>query len=104
MSKKFDYWETARPARTAHNESVRGSNAFARSVYILAGVTHLRWVALGPKTCPYCQQLNGTVVGVEQHYVLPGDVLEAAPAEMNVQSRIGHPPLHTGCVCQIVAG
>ena len=104
LSKKLDYWETARPSRTANNETVRGSNAFAKSVYILAGVTHLRWVALGSKVCPYCQQLNGSVVGVEQTYVMPGDVLDAAPAEMNVQSNIGHPPLHTGCVCQIVAG
>lgn len=104
LNRKLDYWETARPSRMANNETVRGSNAFAKSVYILAGVTHLRWVALGSKTCPYCSQLDGSVVGVEKNYVMSGDVIDAAPAEMNVQSNIGHPPLHTGCVCQIVAG
>jgi len=43
-------------------------------------------------------------VGVEQDFALPDDVLQAGGKDMGVRSKIGHPPIHRGCDCQIVAG
>ena len=100
----FDHWEETRGANIALSETVRSSNAFAKAAYILAGVTVLRWVALGAETCPLCQSMNGSIVGVDKFFLLPDDQVITADKELNVQSKVGHPPLHNGCVCQIVAG
>ena len=101
--RQIEHWEEARAGFTAHNEAVRSSNAFAKVFMIAAGVTLLRWVAIG-ESCPFCDSLNGKVVGVEQDFALPNDVIEAGGKGLNVQSKVGHPPIHRGCDCQIVAG
>lgn len=105
VGETFDHWEASRGQSTALNETVRSSNAFAKAAYVLAGVTVLRWVALGAETCPFCASLNGAIVGVDKFFALPDDqIVPENNEQMNIQSRVGHPPLHNGCVCQIVAG
>jgi len=100
----FTDWTQGRPGEIALNETVRGSNAFARNAMLLAGVSVLRWVALGPKSCPYCQSMNGRVVEITKSFMLPGDQVISDDNELNVKRVTGHPPLHRGCVCQVVAG
>jgi HK97 family phage portal protein len=103
LSATMDHWAETRAGDEARNEAVRGSNAFARQSYLLAGVLRLRWVALGSKTCPYCASMDGTIVDIQQDFAMSGDVLEEHTGEMEIQSKVGHPPLHRGCVCQIIA-
>lgn len=103
LDETTEHWETDRANFTAHNETVRGGNAFAKTVYVAAGVTLLRWVTIG-ENCPFCDSLNGRVVGVESDFALPNDEIVAKGASMGVNSKIGHPPIHRGCDCQIVAG
>lgn len=103
MAREFDHWIEGRPREIALNESVKGSNAFAKTIYSLAGVMYLRWVAQGPKSCPYCQEMNGSIIGIQNDFALSGDIIEGGDKGLNLQSRVGHPPLHRGCVCQIVA-
>ncbi len=100
---KIRHWEETRADWTAHNETVRSGNAFTKVFMIAAGVTLLRWVTVG-KNCPFCDSLDGNVVGVEQDFALPNDVIEAEGKGLGVRSNIGHPPIHRGCDCQIVAG
>jgi HK97 family phage portal protein len=104
IDERLTEWEEKRPGKIAADETVRGSNALAKVFYIAAGVTTLRWIALGVKSCPYCQQLDGMVVGVERDFVMPSQVLDSDQGEMKVNRSTGHPPLHAGCVCQIMAG
>jgi len=103
IEKELTHWEDKRAGFTAHNEVVRSGNAFAKTFMIAAGVTLLRWVSVG-ESCPYCDSLDGNVVGVEQQFALPNDVIEANGGALGVNSKIGHPPIHRGCDCQIVAG
>ena len=100
---QLEHWEEGRAATVAGNEAARGGNAFAKTFMIAAGVTYLRWVSVG-KSCPFCDSLDGVVVGVEQKFALPNDVLQAEGDKMGVNSVIGHPPIHRGCDCQIVSG
>jgi len=58
----------------------------------------------GAKTCPWCQQLNGRVVGIDGEFALEGDVLQEGDQQMELKHKTRHPPLHPGCDCQIVAG
>jgi hypothetical protein len=104
LDSMFDHWEDGRGDEVGHNEAVRGSNAFAKAVYVLAGVTSLRWIAVGASTCPYCSSLDGSVVEIHNDFALPGDQLIENDNPLNVQHNCGHPPLHRGCDCQIVAG
>jgi len=99
----LDHWEDTRVKPVADNEVVRGGNAFAKAFMIAGGITLLRWVSVG-ESCPFCDSLDGVIVGVEQDFALPDDVLQAGGKDMGVRSKIGHPPIHRGCDCQIVAG
>jgi hypothetical protein len=56
-------WRELRPSTAANNEAVRGGSAIAKLVYAAVGVTVLRWVAVG-KSCPYCGDMDGRVVGI----------------------------------------
>ena len=102
IDERLGEWEEKRPGKVAMNESVQESNAVARFVYIAAGVTLLRWVALGSDSCPYCQEMDGRVVGVDRPFLGESDNLESDDGRMRINRPTTHPPLHMGCVCAIV--
>jgi len=96
-------WESARADRIRLHESVRSEGAFARAVFIGAGITKLVWSA-SPDSCPYCAALNGVVVGIEEPFVSEGDFQpEDVDRPLTITSTHRHPPLHAGCVCSIEA-
>lgn len=98
-------WRDSRPAGVANEESVRSGNAFAVALYGFAGVLLLRWVGFS-KTCPYCQRLNGKVVGIQASFIGAGESFapDAPNGPLRPSRSIGHPPAHKGCDCQVVAG
>lgn len=102
ISKLLDKWEEKKPVRVAKKETVRASNAIAKKNYVLAGVKKLRWIAVGSDKCPFCKSIDGKVVEVEKTFVIP-DGVDAGDEQMKVYKNVGHPPLHSGCVCQITA-
>lgn len=103
---ELDVWRTEeRAAFFALDESVRAGNAFAHFGYTVLGVMTLRWVAIG-KSCPYCTRQNGRVVGITEVFVPAGGTVDGDDGgdPLQVTRNIGHPPLHSGCDCQITAG
>jgi HK97 family phage portal protein len=100
---RISEWEETRPEKVAKNETVRANNAIARAVFISAGIVKLRWVAQGNKSCVYCQELNGKVVGVENPFVDEGPYEpKGASGKMKIRGPHFAPPLHQGCVCAVV--
>lgn len=99
---ELDKWETERPAEVARNEKVQASNAFAKNLYRMAGIMTLVWVA-NQDACPFCAGMSGRTTNVAQPFVYKGDEIPADRA-LHVSKSLGHPPLHTGCQCQIMAG
>ncbi len=95
-------WEERRPEKVARREVVENQMATAKAVFISLGVTRLVWVTQGSETCPFCLELDGRVVGVEQNFVSSGDSVDAGGQEMKASSNKGHPPLHEGCDCTII--
>jgi hypothetical protein len=75
-----------------HQESVRMGNATAKVVFVAAGVTKLVWDSQGT-ACSFCAQMDGVVVGIDEGF-----------GDEELGSSVGHPPLHRGCKCQILAG
>jgi HK97 family phage portal protein len=103
ITTRLSEWEEKRADKTAMNEVTQLSNAVAKVVFAGAGIIRLRWVALGSKSCPLCQELNGKVVGIDKPFLAEGDKLEAeSGSEIQLYRPTTHPPLHLGCVCQIV--
>jgi len=105
LEERLDGWEATEASKTGRRESTRSTNALAKAAYVLAGVTRLRWVA-DSESCPYCEALNGKVVGVNGTFVEGGTNFQPEGAEtpLLVRRSVGHPPVHDGCNCSIVAG
>jgi HK97 family phage portal protein len=101
---ELELWPDERSPQIADEESVRFGNAMAKMVYGALGVVTLRFVTFG-ENCPYCDQMDGRVIGIEENFISAGGSLEADGAEpLTSTTDIGHPPIHNGCDCMIVAG
>jgi HK97 family phage portal protein len=99
---ELDKWEESRVDSDSQDEAVQLANAIAKYVFVAAGVTRLRWVALGSDSCDFCQSLDGKVVGIEQNFVADGSTMEAGGKKLPINGNKGHAPIHKGCVCQII--
>jgi hypothetical protein len=101
---RLDGWEETEAEKVGRRESTRSVNALAKAAYLLGGVETLRWVADG-ESCPYCQALNGMVISIRRPFVPGGSEFEpqGSPSAMLIRRAVGHPPLHDGCNCSIVA-
>ncbi|MCP4607543.1 MAG: hypothetical protein GY845_02345, partial [Planctomycetes bacterium] len=74
LVQRLEEWLEKRADKIAADESVRASNALSREVWRNHGVTKLKWVARG-ESCPFCNHLNGKVVGIEKNFLEAGDVI-----------------------------
>ena len=103
LEERLAGWEETSPGKIAERESLRAENAFTRSVFALAGITHLVSMSYD-KSCPYCEELNGKVVGIEQPFLSAGSFQpDGADGPLNITSNHFHPPYHDGCDCGIMA-
>ena len=98
---RLSEWEEKRPYKEASQETVQASNVVAKHVFAAAGITRIRWVNAGGNPCPYCEELDGKVVGIEEPFVGSNDRLESEDGTMNLYKPTFTPPLHRGCVCMI---
>jgi len=103
LEERLTGWEEKRPSKIAERESIRAENAFTRSVFALAGITQLISMS-GGKPCPFCEELSGKVVGIEQPFLSAGPFQpDGAAGPLNITSNHFHPPYHDGCECGIMA-
>lgn len=104
LNELMDHWLDARTSETAQEESVRLNNATAVQVYKRGGIVRLRWLSFG-ESCPYCNHLNGKVVGIEENFIAAGTDFKPSGADrpLRTASNIGHGPAHGGCDCMVVA-
>lgn len=105
LTGRFDEWQETRPDKVAANETRRASNALAVQQLREAGVERKVWTT-GGDSCPFCAELDGTVVEIDRPFFTPDDEYQpkGADAPMTFTSSIGHPPIHQGCGCSIEAG
>jgi HK97 family phage portal protein len=105
ITTRLDEWDEKRAGKMARRETRQAGNAIVKVVYAAAGVEFLRWVAQGSDTCPYCQELDGQVVGINSVFIEGNSDFqpEGAEAPMHVRGSKSHGPLHDGCECTITA-
>lgn len=97
-------WEERMPAKTGANETIQLAGAVAMFIYAANGLQWV-WINQGSKSCPICEEMNGTVIGSGGAFVASGTILEADSSQGPVLIRGPkmHPPLHEGCICTIAA-
>ena len=92
---------------------VWASREGAVKAYLKAGVVRWVWVSRrDDKVCPFCNELDGTVVSTSSYFVqantkFPAQKLNAKGEEVTVYLQtpawnIMHPPLHANCRCVIL--
>jgi hypothetical protein len=104
LGEKFSAWQDVTAAAEAAEETNRAANGLARELYILSGVTLLVSVSSG-ESCPYCDELDGRTVGIDEAMLDAGDFKPVgAEKPLTKRNPSYHPPYHEGCDCYIVAG
>lgn len=99
INTRLDEWEEKRADKIAKWETVNASGVFARLAFVALGVRYLRW-RTSANPCPYCQSMDGKVVGVDSAFAL-GNVEAEGQEPMRLFRTPKNPPLHEGCVCHI---
>ena len=103
IEERLKNWEEKTPGKIGMRETVQLTSAVSYFLYKSSGVTKLRWVNTGSKTCPFCEQLNGRVVGIDQMFIPANSELVADDGSgMKISGPKMHAPIHEGCQCQIV--
>lgn len=101
---RLDEWQEKRPGRLAEDESRGSLYGFVTAFYVASQVVRMMWVTAGD-SCPYCLNLDGRVVNIDEIFV-GKDVdfqPEGAERPLTRGSDTAHPPLHNGCDCGLVA-
>ena len=103
IEQRLGEWEERRPGKVALNETVEAAGVVTKFVFAAGGILRKRWVNAGSDTCPYCQELDGRVVGIDAPFVGREDTLNSEDGSMRIRKPAYAPPIHRGCVCQIEA-
>lgn len=100
---RLEEWHERRPAKVADRESVQQESVLSRWVWAAAGVTYLQWNRRGSKSCPFCVELDGKVVGIDAPFVEKGNYEPAGHEQSpwKIRGPKMHAPLHQGCQCII---
>lgn len=129
INTRMDEWFVKRADKLAKDESVRFANSTARQSWITGGVTRFRWQTVG-KNCPFCNALNGRIVGVKKNFLNAGDIMYVSSAGwVDIKNKDGkytekgspsvipegqtvqalktygnrlHAPVHRSCDCMVV--
>jgi len=102
LEEMLDGFVTERPVRVSADEPVSVEGMVAKTIFVASGIIYLSWAAMGDKPCPYCEELDGTIVGTEDPWVSYGQGVEAGGETMTPDHNITYPPLHPGCACSIL--
>jgi HK97 family phage portal protein len=105
VEQRLGEWEEKEAGKVKRNEPVRAEGAVSVAAWRGAGVQKLRWVTIGD-SCPYCQAMDGRVIGISQSFITAGSEFQPEGAETALvpSANIGHPGLHDGCDCSVAAG
>jgi len=102
IEKRLIEWEEKRPNKVALNEIIQLSNAVAKLIFASVGIQMLVWRNVSQRPCPYCQQMDGKKVAIDQDFLGHGAHLEGEDGgTMEIYRPTSHPPLHLGCECQL---
>ncbi|MFD6421716.1 phage portal protein [Streptomyces sp. NPDC060198] len=97
-------WQDEKADKVARWQANQLPNAAARETWIAAGVKQVQWVAQGSQHCPYCTKLDGAIRAIRDPFVAKGDEIDGDEdgEKLTAKRNTFHPPVHAGCLCQVV--
>ncbi len=100
---RLDEWSEKRADKMAGLWAVGAASAVAISTWRRGGISRKRSVAHG-QNCPFCNGLNGKVIGIDEHFLSAGQEYqpEGAESALRPKRNLGHPPYHNGCNCDVM--
>lgn len=104
LDERLALWEDRRTEDFAEDEAIREESAFARALFASVGIAYIMSVSMGD-SCPYCSDLDGKIIGVEESFIAAGEEFQPEGAEHPLVpgSDRRHPPYHEHCRCGIAA-
>ena len=111
VNETYANWNRYRSEMIARSETIRASNAAAKETYRQSGVVKkIIWLAnLDDRCCPWCEDLDGKVIDIEDNFFDKGDSYTIEDDEGKKQTMtfdytdIGYPPAHSSCRCSVGA-
>lgn len=106
----YEIADKQRAEMIARTESIRASNSASVEAYRQSGVVvGKEWLTeRDDRTCPFCEKLDGKVIGLDKNYFKVGDKVHAEDSKGNKVSMevgladVGEPPLHPDCRCTTI--
>jgi len=103
ITDRADEWEEKGGSKIGLNEAVFVTSMISRLLFGSNGETELIFTNTSGKSCPFCTQINGQVVGIQEPIVPEGSFIQADDgSSMRIFGPKMHTPIHNGCQCQIV--
>ena len=96
MEERVVEWVEKQPEKSSL-ETIIQLAGFIVSMAFFSRGRKLVWINTGDDTCPYCQNMNGTVIEQDQYFAKDGGTV----LDMKINGSKRHPPLHQGCVCMV---
>lgn len=102
---KFSEYTKVQAERITRSEVAQAANRGIVDSYKESGVVVAKqWLTAGDP-CPYCEPMNGTIVGLDESYFDKGSEFAGnsdSPLKLDYRS-IEEPPLHPNCRCTTIA-
>jgi len=96
-------WEEKDGDKISANETVFIASMVARALFRHNGYTKLKFINTSGKSCPFCSQLDGQIVGISEPLIAEGESITASDGSgMKIYGAKMHTPIHQGCQCDIV--
>ena len=100
---RLGHWQETEAEDWSRHQVNQVGNYVALGLYALAGILRKRWRTFGDN-CPYCSGMNDRTIELQGAFLAAGSELTPTGANpFRSSATIGHPPLHAGCDCMIVA-
>lgn len=102
LGARFAEWGEKRPGKLAGQHTVEAAGAVTHLTWKRGGVRRIRWHAYG-ENCPYCNSLNGKVVGIDEQFINKDEDFnpDGADGPLRPSRHVRHAPAHAGCNCDI---
>lgn len=89
----------------ARTEALRASNAATVEAYRQSEVVVAKeWLAeMDNRTCPFCEELDGKVILLDDNYFDQGDRFTVGDQTLDIDfADVGEPPVHVDCRCTTI--
>jgi SPP1 gp7 family putative phage head morphogenesis protein len=103
ISNIYAFSDEVRAAQVARTETFRIANDSTKEAWKQTGVVKtIKWyTAADEMVCPWCENMNGKVIGINDNFYDKGDTHTGADgSKLDISySDVGSPPLHVSCRC-----